>query len=83
MTTERKITIQTWSAIAMLFMGSVMAFTSLLLPPTGEISDGALWYTGQCFLYSGGIFGISTYTKGKLEEIETKVNNKIDGKRTS
>jgi len=50
MTTETKISIKTWSAIAMLGTGTLMAFTSLFLPPIGEISNGALWYTGQCFL---------------------------------
>ena len=65
---------QTWSAIAMLATGSVMAFISLFLPPLGEISDGSLWYTGQCFLYAGGIFGITTWSKQKIEEIDRKVD---------
>lgn len=74
MTAEKKTSVQTWSAIAMLAAGTVMAFTSLLLPPMGEIDNGALWYTGQCFLYSGGIFGITTYTRNRLEGIEQRLH---------
>lgn len=73
MTNERKTSLQNWSAIAMLTAGTLMAFLSLLLPPTGEIDNGALWYTGQCFLYAGGIFGIGTYTKNRFTSIERRL----------
>lgn len=60
----------------MLAAGTLMAFLSLLLPPTGEIDNGALWYTGQCFLYAGGIFGIGTYTRNRFSSIERRLNLK-------
>ena len=71
------MSIQTWSAVAMLGAGSLMAFISLFLPPVGDISTGALWYCGQCFLYAGGIMGIAGYTKNKVDEIkeELKANS--------
>lgn len=74
MTKGEKLTIQTWSAVAMLVAGTIMAFVSLFMPPVGEISTGALWYTGQCFLYAGGIMGISSYGKQKLDELERRLN---------
>ena len=72
-----KLSVQTTSALVMLACGTVMAFTSLFLPPTGEISSGALWYTGQCFLYSGGIFGIGAWAKKNVEEIQAKIDERI------
>ena len=69
MNNDRKNNIQIWSAVGMLAGGTLMAFISLFLPPVGEISNGALWYTGQCFLYAGGIFGIGTWAQSKVNEI--------------
>lgn len=74
---DTKMTVQTISAIVMLGCGTIMAFTSLFLPPTGEISSGALWYTGQCFLYSGGIFGIGAWAKRSVEDMEAKIDKKL------
>lgn len=74
---SNNLSVQTISALVMLACGTIMAFVSLLLPPKGEISSGALWYTGQCFLYSGGIFGIGAWAKKNVEEMQDKIDKKM------
>lgn len=77
MKVNRKEDLQVYSALAMLASGSLMAFTSMWLPPLGEVNNGALWYTGQCFLYAGGIFGIGTWARSKGEELDRKIEKRL------
>ena len=56
------------TAVAMLAAGTTMAYLGFYAPPVGEISRSALWFFSQCLLYAGGIFGIGTYVKEKMNE---------------
>lgn len=56
------------SAVMMLISGGVLTYLNMYLPPVGEISSSVLWYTGQCFLYCGGIFGIGAWARQVVKE---------------
>ena len=66
------------TATGLLVSGVVLSFLSFFLTNEHEIADSVLWYFAQTLLYSGGIFGIRSYTIKKLGELngKTKVNVK-------
>lgn len=41
--TKPKVSIQFWSALAMLVGGYALAVAGFITPPKGEISDSVLW----------------------------------------
>ncbi len=66
---SKKESIQVWSAIAMLIMGSALVVAGFIVPPTGVVSDSVLWFFGECLIYAGSIFGIGIYVNGKIKDI--------------
>ena len=66
------------TATALLGSGVVLSFLSFFLTANHIIADSVLWYFAQTLLYSGGIFGLRSYTIKKLGELngKTKVNVK-------
>ena len=66
------------TATGLLVSGVVLSFLSFFLTAGHIITDSVLWYFAQCLLYSGGIFGIRSYTIAKLGNINDK--RSIDAK---
>ena len=66
------------TATALLGSGVVLSFLSFFLTTEHMITDSVLWYFAQCLLYSGGIFGIRSYTITKIGDINGK--RKVDAK---
>ena len=66
------------TATGLLVSGVVLSFLSFFVTTEHIIADSVLWYFAQTLLYSGGIFGIRSYTIKKLGELngKTKVNVK-------
>ena len=66
------------TATGLLVSGVVLSFLSFFFTTEHIIADSVLWYFAQTLLYSGGIFGIRSYTIKKLGELngKTKVNVK-------
>lgn len=50
---KHKVSIQFWSALAMLVGGYALAVAGFITPPKGEISDSVLWIFSQCLIYAG------------------------------
>jgi hypothetical protein len=69
--------IQYSSAIGMLVSGVVLTFIDFFLSKTHGISDGTLWYVGQCLIYSGGIFGTNIYFTGKFGSMSNAITTNI------
>ncbi len=61
------------SACALLASGVVLAFIAYFRSPLGEISEGVLWFTAQCLIYAGSIFGVSVYVQSKVAEIRANL----------
>ena len=74
MTKEHKESIQVWSAIGMLAIGTALVVAGFIVPPTGEVSDSVLWFFGECLIYAGSIFGISIYVNGKIHNIRRELH---------
>ena len=60
------------TAAGLLVSGVVLSFLSFFLTAEHIIADSVLWYFAQTLLYSGGIFGIRSYTIKKLGELNGK-----------
>lgn len=76
MTQEGRINFQYYTAAAMLAAGVALAVAGFVVPPTGEISDSVLYFTAQCFLYAGSVFGIAVYVSDKIDRIQHKLGLK-------
>lgn len=61
------------TACVLLFSGMALAFIAFFRSPVGEISEGVLWYTAQCLIYAGSIFGVSVYVQSKVAEIKANL----------
>ena len=73
-----KVSIQFWSALAMLLGGYALAVAGFITPPKGEISDSVLWIFSQCLIYAGSIFGVSIYYGRKVTQLQDKIGETID-----
>lgn len=69
---DTKESIQIWSAIAMLALGSGLAIAGFILD-RGRIHDSVLWLFAQCLIYAGSIFGVSVYIAGKFNHLQDKL----------
>lgn len=64
------------SALLMLLSGVVLTFIAYFRSPTGEIAESVLWYTAQCLIYAGSIFGVGIYVQTKFAEIRSNLGLK-------
>ena len=71
---QYKESIQVWTAIIMLVVGTLLVIAGFIVPPTGEVHDSVLWFFGECLIYAGSIFGISIYVSGKINNIRRELN---------
>lgn len=73
MTRERRITFQYLTAAAMLLVGVALAIAGFIVSPLGEIHDSVLYFTAQCFIYAGSVFGVSVYVSDKFKNLQNKL----------
>lgn len=61
-------------SVCCLFIGTLLCFVGLLVPPTGIIDNSVLMGTGEflslCAVYSG----LTTYTSVFSKKIDSKIN---------
>ena len=62
------------SAILMLLSGTGLSIAGFCVPPLGEISDSARWYTAQCLIYAGSALGIDVVIDRKLKKLDNRIN---------
>ena len=71
---QHKESLQVWTAVVMLAVGTLLVIAGFIVPPTGEVHDSVLWFFGECLIYAGSIFGISIYVSGKIHNIRRELN---------
>jgi len=76
MTRERRITFQYLTAAAMLLVGVALAIAGFIVSPLGEIHDSVLYFSAQCFIYAGSVFGVSVYVTDKFKNLQSKLGIK-------
>lgn len=74
---KHKVSIQFWSALAMLVGGYALAVAGFITPPKGEISDSVLWIFSQCLIYAGSIFEVSIYYGRKITQLSCEVREEV------
>ena len=77
MTSNTKDWIQYGTAIGMLLSGVLLTFLCFFLNRY-KIETEVLWYVAQCITFAGAVFGISAYTKQRLDKIEKEIKGKIN-----
>ena len=60
----------------MLLVGVALAIAGFIVSPLGEISDSVLYFTAQCFIYAGSVFGVSVYVSDKFKNLQNKLGIK-------
>ena len=66
MDNEHKI--QYASAVGLLASGVLLSFIAFFTSPDGEISSSVLWYFGECLIWAGSVFGITSYIDFRLKK---------------
>lgn len=69
--------IQTWTAVAMLFGGFALAVAGFIVPPTGQIHESVLGIFAECLIYAGSIFGVTIYIQTKYTELRSYLDTKL------
>lgn len=69
------------TALIALLFGFCLSLAGFIVDPTGVVDDSVLWILGQCLIYAGSIYGISTHYQTKQEELEEKINSRLDKRR--
>lgn len=75
---KTKDTISVWSAIILILFGMAIVIAGFIVEPVGEVHSSALWTFGQCLIYSGSIFGITTYVNSKFNNMKDELNDSIN-----
>ena len=75
---KTKDTISVWSAIILIIFGMAIVTAGFIVSPVGEVHSSALWTFGQCLIYAGSMFGITTYVNGKFKNMKDELNDSIN-----
>lgn len=62
------------TALFALLFGFGLSLAGFIVDPKGIVDQSVLWILGQCLLYAGSIYGISTHFQKKQEELENKID---------
>ena len=62
------------TALFALIFGFCLSFAGFIVDPKGVVDDSVLWILGQCLIYAGSIYGISTH----FQKIQVELGSKID-----
>ena len=58
---DKKFIYQYLTAIGLLCSGVLLSFLGFYEEPVGEISQSVQWYFGECLIWAGSLFGMTTY----------------------
>ena len=62
---DRKLLYQYLTASALLLSGVLLSYIGFYTEPRGEISNSVQWYFGECLIWAGSVFGITSYVDWK------------------
>ena len=68
------------TAVFALIFGFCLSLAGFIVNPTGVVDQSVLWILGQCLLYAGSIYGISTHYQKKQKELENKIYKRLNKK---
>lgn len=66
------------TALFALLFGFGLCLAGFIVDPTGIVDNSVLYILVQCLIYAGSIYGISIHYQSKQEELEKKINSKLD-----
>lgn len=79
---KKRMRIESITACGVLIFGLALSTIGFFIPPVGQVHDSVLYILAQCFIYSGSIFGIASFYKGKTKELEMKYDNLFKERKT-
>ena len=68
------------TALFALLFGFGLSLAGFIVDPKGIVDQSVLWILGQCLLYAGSIYGISTHYQKKQKELENKIYKRLNKK---
>ena len=78
MTAHSKDVTQYSCAVGSLIAGIALCYINFLT--SGDVTNGVLGVLGMCISFSGGIFGISIYVRGKVTEVKDYIDSRLPSK---
>ena len=70
--TMKRVTLKSISALIMIVFGMVLAFIALFMPPQGEIDESVIYVFAQVLIYAGSVFGFDVFITQRIREIYPK-----------
>ena len=64
---DKKYIYQYLTAIGLLFSGVLLSFLGFYTEPVGEISQSVQWFFGECLIWAGSLFGMTTYVDWRIK----------------
>lgn len=64
---DKKFIYQYLTAIGLLCSGVLLSFLGFYEEPVGEISQSVQWYFGECLIWAGSLFGMTTYVDWRIK----------------
>lgn len=77
---DHKDGIMITTACAMLASGVTLSFLSFFLSSMHVVHNSVLWYFAQTIVYASSVFGIGSYVKTKMSDIENRANGRDKAK---
>lgn len=68
------------TALFALIFGFGLSLAGFIVDPKGIVDQSVLWILGQCLLYAGSIYGISTHFQKKQKELEIRIDKRLKKK---
>lgn len=68
------------TAFIALMFGFGLSAAGFMIDPAGVVDDSVLWILGQCFIYAGSIYGISTHYSAKQKKLEERIEERLSTK---
>ena len=75
MTSHSKDVTQYACAVFALMAGIALCYINYLCD--GDVTNGVLGVLGMCISFSGGVFGISIWVRGKVTEVKDYIDSRL------
>lgn len=75
MTAHSKDVTQYSCAVLSLVAGIALCYINFLMQ--GDVTNGVLGVLGMCISFSGGVFGISIWVRGKVTEVKDYIDSRL------
>lgn len=79
MKVDKDVMSYSFAGIALL-VGFGLTIAGFIVDPLGIVSESVLWVLGQCFVFAGGICGISIHVDNATKKMQNEIRKEFEKK---